>query len=207
MAMHRTSAALAGCALIVCAAPCSYGQAVADGPIRDEERWFGWQTLAVDAIAPSVAFGGLRALGDNADQGSPPPTAVVIGLGLTAYALGPPLVHLAHGHLGTALADTAIRLTAPALWAVIGGLVDVALSPNECAGSAWCFSGLRGAVIGSAFGYASAIAYDAVFLAREPVPVATRRASLVRTPAGGVAISPTLAAGRRGLNVGIAGSF
>jgi hypothetical protein len=163
---------------------------------RPGKQWYGYQTLAVDGGALSLAFFGLV-------YDSPWVTRVGVG----TYALGPPLVHAAHERAGAAFASLGIRVVAPPAgmlagfglgWVVGGGLSD---------GNGWAalLVGAGGAILGGTAGYVGAVALDAGALAYESAPSpaeASRDARKVR-----VHVQPTLAIARQGTSVGLAGTF
>jgi len=118
-----------------------------------EKRWYGWQTLAVDAVAvASFAYGAEHEQGE-----------LILG-SLAVFVLAPPIVHLTHDRLGAAGGSLLVRLTVPALFS--------AVSLTTCAGGeqASCPPLAFYGVI--AMGFAIASATDAIFLGSEPVPKA-----------------------------------
>ncbi len=213
--MHRTIA-VALCALLLSLPPRAYAQEASIGASPDGPRWYGWQTLSVDGIALGVTLTGWATVSAST-PGSSPLGSVVLGVGLTGYALGPPLVHLAHGRWVTALVDAGIRLTAPIIAGAIGSVIDLASNPNQCQDASGPCGPFVGAGVGAVVGYAGAVAFDAVFLAREPGPSATQPSTMqpsttpedifARTPARGFTLSPTLGAAPRGVSGGVVGSF
>jgi hypothetical protein len=131
-------------------------------------HWYGYQTLALDGLAlflfvPATSAGG--------------PSGSQLGLGavaLTVYGLGPPIVHLAHGRVGAAFGDLAMRLAAPTALAFLGGVIGNAMAPSCVESDAdRCpyipDSAVYGFLIGGALGIAGSVVLDATFLAREPV--------------------------------------
>ncbi len=124
-------------------------------------------------------------------------------LGLTTYAMAPPIVHFIHGRPGRAAASFGLRIGSPA----VGMMTGIALG---CA-VGWCSSrgdfGWVGAFIGGAVGVGTgaiaAMVVDAVVLAREPDVT-------VRVPRGWDGkprIAPTVSALPGGGAVGVGGSF
>jgi hypothetical protein len=114
-----------------------------------EQRWYGWQTLVVDAVAvSSFAYGAENERGE-----------LILG-SLAVFVLAPPVVHLTHDRLGAAGGSLLVRLTVPALFS--------AVSLTTCAGDeASCPPLAFYGVI--AMGFAIASATDAIFLGSEPV--------------------------------------
>jgi len=117
----------------------------------EQENWYGWQTLAVDGTSLALAIGG------GASE-----LGAVAGLGVTGLIVGAPIVHFAHGRVGTGFASAGLRVGLP----IVGALIGVAA--EDCHdGRDWC--GLGGAAVGVLVGGVAAIALDAAVLAREDV--------------------------------------
>jgi hypothetical protein len=162
-----------------------------------ETRWYGWQTLAVDAGSLGVGLAG-----SAAGQGGVSAVALLAG-----YALGAPIVHAAHGRTDAALGDLALRLGAPLVGGAVGYGVGVATFQG-CAPGAWLcgrdWSGFGGAVVGGLGGAVTAIILDASVLGRERVPKDDAAAAAPQ----GVRWSPLVAVSPRGEpSVGVGGSF
>jgi hypothetical protein len=106
------------CRLAVLIAIAGAGAGAGAQSVEVEKRWYGWQTLLVDASAFGAGFlvygaGG----GQNSD--------VVRGTATTGviYALGGPVVHFAHRNPGRAAGSFALRLVLPVLGALVGAAV------------------------------------------------------------------------------------
>jgi hypothetical protein len=157
-------------------------------------HWYGWQTLGVDAGAIGVMF-----LGASTDD-----LVVLAGLGI--YALGGPVVHLAHERPGTAAADLGLRVGAPLTAGLVGFGVGVAAFSGCSSGEMFCsrgFAGVGGAALGVLVGYVTAIILDAAWLACEPAPVEEKASAAPR-----LRWSPRVGAlPRGGATVGVVGSF
>jgi hypothetical protein len=161
---------------------------------HSETRWYGWQTLAVDAGSIAVGFAASSATG-RGDVGA--------FTALTGYALGSPIVHAVHGRTDAALGDVALRLGAPLAGAAIGYGIGAA-SFQGCAPGEWfCgrdWSGFVGASLGALGGAVTAVILDASLLGRERV----RKDDV----AGGVRWAPQVGVSPRGEpSVGVGGSF
>jgi hypothetical protein len=101
-------------------------------------EWYGWQTLAVDAVGIALTL-----VGDGR-------------IGVPIYLLGPVVVHVAHGRPGGAVVALVLRTTLPIAGLAIGdGLA------NECTGL-FCDAGA--VVAGMVAGALVASALDAAFL-------------------------------------------
>lgn len=115
-------------------------------------RWYGSQTLAVDATSIGLVIAGARM---HSSEWST--------LGFFGYALGGPVVHGFHGHGEKALGSGVMRLGLPFGFGFAG---YAATDDGES-----MFSGLYGFVIGSLIGVGTAITLDASVLAWEPRPI------------------------------------
>ncbi|MEZ4402954.1 MAG: hypothetical protein R3B06_23230 [Kofleriaceae bacterium] len=132
------------------------GLGVAATPSRaDRGTWYGWQTLGVDAVADVTMVGGLV----EGRHG-----VAVATVGLAVYALGPPLVHAAHGNWGRGGVSVAMRVGGP----LVGGLVGSALCVDRT-GFLRC---LGSTVIGVVAGAVVAQAVDGAVVAYEDAPSA-----------------------------------
>lgn len=152
-------------------------------------HWYGWQTLLVDA-------GSLALM----------PLA---GVGIVTYAVGPSIVHAAHGRAGPALGSILLRTSMPLLLAVFGvALADATPSNRPSNGIAVgpIFGGLTGLVMG----VLAAMAIDDAVLAWEPGKVSSPATGSAAPPSVMVVPKITLTGdaehGHAGW-VGIGGSF
>jgi hypothetical protein len=120
-----------------------------------KRRWYGWQTLVMDAVSIGLI---LAALDDDVGNGA----AIA---GLVGYGFGAPIVHVAHGQPGKAFASLGLRVGAPFVGArFCGGIAN-------CTGE----GGLRDVIFGLLSGAAAAITIDAAVIANEDVePTAPR---------------------------------
>jgi hypothetical protein len=161
---------------------------------QSRSRWYGWETLLVDGAVMTIGMLPLL------EKDEPRRTALGIGW-YGAYALGTPIVHWSRGHVGKGFGSLGMRVGGP----LAGGLVG--------AGLAW----LSGAKFGSSdspsdgdlivqggvvLGMIAPIVIDAVFLAREEVPVRDRVARpAVRNAGVQVSGGPVLLRGGGGLSL------
>ena len=126
---------------------------------QEETRWYGWQTLIVDAAATGLLTAGLIQTATSESRNT---TLLLSGYGV--YVFGPPIVHFAHRKVGIGFADMGIRIAAP---------VVLALAGNALAGrggsSGELFASGEGTAAGFLVGYAGAVALDAALFARERV--------------------------------------
>ncbi len=156
------------------------------------ERWYGWQTLIVDAAAAGAFVAGA---GNHIDALS--------ATGMILYGAGPPVVHGLHGRLGPAFEDLALRLVAPVLTALIGVGIEDAMTPDCSDTGDICLRGLAGGLAGLAIGYGAAVAIDAAVLARERETSVPRR----ETQRATLLLVPLIRTDKTAVTAGIAGRF
>lgn len=161
--------------------------------VKAVRRWYGWQTLAVDGAALGVAVGGF------AIHESEVP--LVVGAG--AYAIGAPIVHLAHREPWRAAGSLGLHLGLP----ILVGDVVARIDPTRCPGHGEdddhdCSEQLGRMGVGVAAAMSVASAVDAVLLGYKTEPVYERA----------VTWSPTMGferprEGRFTASVGVVGTF
>lgn len=142
-------------------------------------RWYGNQVLLADGTALALVLAGAVAGGAGNDTVG---LALAYG-GLATYALGGPIVHLAHDRPGAALGSLSLRVGLPA----VSGLMGMAIEQQSCHPGQW-FCGLGGMMLGGLVGMAGAVAIDAAALAYAP-----------RTE---LRVAPMVGGGRLGMSVG-----
>ena len=159
-------------------------------------EWYGYQNLIVDGA--SLALGiGIGA--EDAGAG-----VAVFSLG---YTLGGPTVHWAHGHLERGFASLGLRVGAPIVTALLGGLVGLAASPgSDSDGIEAGF--VVGGAIGGIAGYVIAVAVDDCVLAREPVSPPPAPGTTAASPAPSFTLAPSFSRLREGgATLGVSGTF
>jgi hypothetical protein len=159
-----------------------------------ETRWYGWQTMLVDIGSVGLGVAAGRAAG----------TGTGFAVALTGYAVGAPIVHLAHGEGGDAGVSVGLRLGLPLVAGLIGYGIGAA-SFQGCAPGDWfCsrdWSAGIGAVLGAGVGAVGAVILDWSLLGRERVPPGA-------TSSRGIHWSPLVAVTPKGEpSMGVAGSF
>jgi hypothetical protein len=155
-------------------------------------HWYGWQTLTTDGAAIALLATGVATS-----------SAGLAEFSAATFALGGPIVHLAHERGGTAAASLGIRVGL----AAVGFLGGVAAARNcgsssgqeDDNGNFACV--VEGAAIGLSVGVAGAMIIDAAFLAHEDVG----REQPQRTAA--LSVSPTVSVTKSAGTVGLAGVF
>lgn len=149
---------------------------------RPRTHWYGWQILLTDATAGAL-FAGSHALR------APVPAWTLFSLSIGTYALGGPIIHLAHGQTARAVGSLGLRVALPA---ALGLLVHPF---GGCDGVSKCER--KRASIAVVAGLVSALVIDATFLAWEPR----------ERPAPRAFVLPSLDLGTDGGQVGLTGSF
>jgi hypothetical protein len=156
------------------------------GASPSQSEWYGWQNIV--AGAPGIALLAGARFGDS--------TALVIP-GYVGAVLGSPIVHWAHGRVGTGFASAGLNVAAILILGTVipsGCNRDLDAPPD----SKLCQFDSRALVPnGAIVGAGVALALDAALLARRDVPV----------PARGFQVAPRVAAGRQGAFVELAGTF
>ena len=86
--------------VLACCIAAGTAQAQDAKPPQDlrETRWYGWQVMLSDAASVGLIYAGAK--GDN---------GTLAALGIAGVLTLPPLIHLAHGAGGDALASFAVR--------------------------------------------------------------------------------------------------
>jgi hypothetical protein len=140
-------------------------------------RWYRWQTLLTDAGPITLTI----ALTANADERDDAAVIGAVVIGASAFALGEPIVHGAHGHWGAAGVSLALRLGL----SLIGGAVEAGIGAGSCSQYVYDHEGcaIRCGAVGLMAGAVTAVIVDAAALAREVVPAPARdHAMFVFTP-------------------------
>jgi hypothetical protein len=160
-------------------------------------RWYGWQTLSTDAAAGALAY--TYYLSNNVWTGGSGGPGWFVMSGAT-YLLGGPVVHVAHGKIGTGVGSLALRVGAPL---VLGGVgYAVAGGPGQGGDNGWV-AGLVGAIAGGMVGIVVAVTIDAAVLAYDHPP----QPPTASPPRPQHAFAPTASVGPRWIAIGAAGSF
>jgi uncharacterized membrane protein YeaQ/YmgE (transglycosylase-associated protein family) len=136
---------------------------------------YAWQVMLADGASTALLF---------TDFGD------AMGLGLGGYLLGGPLIHAAHGNVGTGLGSAGLRVSLPVVGFVAGAFVhegDPAFTDMTM---------LKGAMVGML----GAVVIDWLLLSwdERPAPAETGR-SLVVVPGVGV--------NEQGVSLGVTGRF
>lgn len=180
------------CLGVLAATACTLGSTVAfaepfhEDPPHDAvtaesspERWYGWQTLSVDALPAGLFAFALLTEGDTS-------TTLWAGGGL-AFALGAPTVHVLHERPLVGLGSFGLRVGLPFVGALIGSaFVDLNPEPDLPGVEHEPDDGTP-IILGGLVGAATATALDAAFLGYEPAP--SRAAKSDGVAASNVAVS------------------
>jgi hypothetical protein len=158
------------------------------------------QMLAVDAASVASALTGFAIEGDH--QYNPRVSEVLRGAGMGGYALGGPIVHLAHRQYGRAGISLALRVGLPILGAAVGAW-SATCHPDE-----W-FCGVGEAVAGFAIGSAAAIGIDNAFVVPSAGPSTVDPGPVAATahPSAGLRLAPRLVATPNVAVLGAGGQF
>jgi hypothetical protein len=157
-------------------------------PVAFGDRWYGWETLLVDAGAFGIFAAGIR-LGSEG----------IAGTGALVYGAGPPVIHGLRGHAEMGAVDLMVRVFAPITLGAAGFAIDEASSP-PCSPTAFvCIRGLGGAAVGILAGYVGAVVLDAGFLAWDSAPKHEKPSAVLW--------SPTVSVAHGGGSLGVGGAF
>jgi hypothetical protein len=172
------------------------GHPTGDSKAPGKRSWYGWQTLLVYGASASLLAAGevLMESDPKLEQGG----VVLVIAGATGFALGSPIVHLAHGNVGKGFVALALHLGAPIGGGLAGGFVGCAAS--ACSPLATAAS----LVLGAGAGSLAAVIIDLSVLSYgEPRPEA-----LVGARARPAAtLVPSLDLRRDRATVGLTGTF
>lgn len=164
-------------------------------PVREEKKWYGWQTLIVDGATVVTTIGVAPASSSGA--------AAVFWSG---YLLGGPIVHWSNGQLGKGFASLGIRVGAPLVLGFTGALIGASGGGDRDSNSDDVSAAAVGAAVGILAGYVTAVAIDAAVLARKTVKVS---AEAERRSRNKVKWSPTAGYDpkQRSFSMGVGGTF
>jgi hypothetical protein len=146
----------------------SSGRTFADqgpGQVVRRRSWYGWQPLLSDGVATLtlLAYASQNHSSSNETGWLAPITGI--------YVLGPPIIHLAHGHPGKALLSAAIRSVGPLMIAAAidsESSFDDSHSPNPAL------------IVFGLLSIPAAISIDAAAISREDAPRAGESSSFLR---------------------------
>ncbi len=161
-------------------------------------RWYGWQSLPIDALAVTVLALSASTSSDAIFDEGRLLTVGAVGI----YLLGGPLVHLGHGHRQRAADSLGLRLGAPLAAGFLGAALGYVTTPergeleNRC-NDCGALRALGGGMIGVGIGMLASIVIDDFVLARETIPAHAPRWTLT--------VAPASASG--GLDFGVAGTW
>jgi len=153
-------------------------------PVSKPGYWYGWQMMVLDAVP--IALVGVTAGNIDSDTFGP------ALLGLPVFALGGPIVHLAHERPVAALGSLGLRVTVPLLFAA-------AAAGDGCHD---CADPTGPALTWGAIGMAAVTMVDATFLGREKAKEEKPRAWYAIT-----SISPAVDPVRKTAGVSMGGTF
>ena len=193
---------------------------------ESDTRWYGWQTLAVDAAAAATMVVGVATAPNTAEGAGSlvlpsraledaPKSTTTLDVGLALYSLGPAVVHAAHGRPLHSMGSAAMRGLGPTAGACIGFAIGVVIAipvlmvSDDSHGGFMDFGKNGNAVIvggivsGAVLGAAVPVFVDATVFSKERVE--TKEAP--KTPPPVVTVQPQLSYTKAGPSVGVAGTF
>jgi len=132
-------------------------------PTDYSDKWYGWQTLTVDAVA--VGLASLAILGSYDDYGE------LIVPGVMVWMFGSPSVHFAHRNVGMGFASIGLHQAALAPWVLYAACIFDRYEERRI--PAACSAELAGAVTVALV--AVTMALDAAVFAYESGPVTRAR--------------------------------
>ena len=152
-------------------------------PPREVRAWYGYQTLALDALSTLLITVGIAKW--NGDLGA---------AGLASFAFGPPILHMVHGQVWKGLYDLGLlRVAGPFLSAGLGATIGMLIGAKTgCGGgdSDLPCGSVPGLVIGLGAGMVAAVAVDASVFSWESRPATTN--SPPKGGAFGPSVVPTI---------------
>lgn len=161
------------------------GQISSTAPQEPRQEYYGWQVMLADAASLALLFN---------DEGT--------WLGVGGYALGGPIVHAAHGNVGSTLASAGLRAGLPVLGFFAG--VILVEQDSHCGEEEYdCddgFAALGAGLALGALGVVSAVAIDWLALGWDDRPA---------SPASGrsLVVVPQVGVSENGASLGVLGRF
>ena len=146
-----------------------------------KKRWYGGPILVTDGIA----YGSI-ALGFGVWETAP----VAIPIGVLTYALGGPIVHMAHGNWGRSAISMGVRVASPIVGLAIGANAQNSNYDDSSGGGDRAEALLGGVFVGML----AATLVDAALIAYEPVS---------ESPT----VAPTVSLGKDHAFIGATGTF
>ncbi|MEP7051485.1 MAG: hypothetical protein ABJB12_14085 [Pseudomonadota bacterium] len=136
--------------------PVAAGAQASEAASATPDRWYGYQTLALDGAALGFFVAGLSTAGD-------PEAGPLLGLSAATYLLGAPAVHAAHSNWTGLGLSVASRVVFPVSGGALGAARDQCDAHNDRD-----LCGVAGPALGTLLGISAAIALDAAVFAYEP---------------------------------------
>lgn len=191
-------------------------------------RWYGWQTLLVDAATTSLMIG---AVADSREPGDgvwsllaptrllekPPEHTAFIDGSLALWTLAPAFVHAVHGRGKQAALSAPIRLCGPTLGTLTGAvygfvfavIVALADSGNGFDNDSSAVTVLAvGVGTGYLLGFVAPILIDSIIFAREPIePEEAAADKRARAKPPSLHWTPRLGMSKDGPTFGVGGTF
>jgi hypothetical protein len=150
------------------------------------EEWYGGAILLTDGLSLASAVAAVFTQ-------SSAPAAFALG----GYALGGPIVHVAHGEPLRGLGSLGLRAGLPVVGGLSGALLASVGPPERCH-DVCGLRALGGLLVGTGVGAVAAMVVDTAFLARRKVPAEATT---------GVTVTPQVAVDKKGVQLGLGGAF
>ncbi|MEO6575032.1 MAG: hypothetical protein ABIP89_14405 [Polyangiaceae bacterium] len=182
---------------VIVAAPPARIETSAAARGKDEEEWYGYQTLIVDAASLGLMIGGAA----MASHSSGNTGGYVALAGAAGYVLGAPIVHWTHGRIGPGFGSLGLRVGLPLSGLFWGAVIGAASGSrhDDAVGA--------GAAIGFVGGMAGAILLDAALLGFEKPSEKEKEAYETAQAKHPIRWVPTLAPQKEGATIGVSGLF
>jgi hypothetical protein len=139
---------------------------------RVAREWYGYYNLSADTAAfGALAYGLSRPYDNDAGEG-------LAWTSLFIYGAGGPIIHWAHGNVGTGFASMGMRVGGPIVLAFAGCALDSNKSEFGC---------LAGGALGALLGVVGAVVVDASVLAYKETELPPARYGIRFMPTGSIA--------------------
>ena len=165
---------------------------------KEEETWYGYQTLIVDGASLGLVVGGIAIANHPGSSDSGGSVALA---GSVGYILGAPVVHWMHGRIGPGFGSLGLRVGLPLAGLFWGAILGSAVDSHR----GELFN--DGAGIGFLAGMGSAILLDAALLAYEKPSEKEKEAYEEAKAKHPVRWMPNLSPQKAGATVGVSGVF
>jgi hypothetical protein len=176
----------------------------ADSSALAKKESYGGTIIITDAVGLGIIAGAAIVSASADDVGTN--AAGIMGLGVTTYMFGAPLVHAVHDNVNNGARSLVARLFLPTVGAAVGGLVGALATGNDHKSPLHESSGLFwGGVVGASVGAVAATVIDVVAWAHKDTSLGDSQPP--PPPPTGLRMRPTFAATPTGTMAGLGGTF